>query len=124
MRSGLILSNVPMIKTVTIQIFLSHSHRFKSCIAHHAFPKTPSSSPLIRWGVRGEFNEIKIILKASSAAELKYAYFIHPPISFKLVLFLPEWRPRGRHKESMDYPDLLLDNVSVYSYISNKYWLP
>lgn len=33
-------------------------------------------------------------------------------------------RPRGRHKESMDYLDLLLDNVTVYSYISNEYWLP
>jgi hypothetical protein len=33
-------------------------------------------------------------------------------------------RARGRHKESMDYLDLLLDNVTVYPYISNKYWLP
>jgi hypothetical protein len=33
-------------------------------------------------------------------------------------------RPRGRHKDSMDYLDLLLDNVTVYPYISNEYWLP
>jgi hypothetical protein len=26
---------------------------------------------------------------------------------------------RGRHKESMDYLDLPLDNVTVYYYISN-----
>jgi len=34
------------------------------------------------------------------------------------------WRLRGRHEESMDYLDLLLDNITIYSYISNKYWLP
>jgi len=34
------------------------------------------------------------------------------------------WSPRGRYKKSMDYLDLLLDNVPIYLYISNKYWLP
>jgi hypothetical protein len=56
---------------------------------------------------------------------------IRPLLSLKRLFFDEkegkvryQYSNHGSQQESMDYLDLPLDNVTVYSYISNKYWLP